>query len=62
MSDRQPPIPGLEMVPASLLQGTRHPQKSSAQPVEELRLIKKRITSLEMEFSILKIQLEKDYA
>jgi len=61
VSDKQPPIPGLEPAPGPLLMSYRSRRKATGWPEERVSL-ERRISALEVELSILKIQLEKEYA
>ena len=60
MPDRQLQIPGLEAAPLFLCR--KSTRKVSIPPADRVAFLEKRITSLEMELVILKIQMEKDYA
>ena len=62
MSDKQPPIPGLEPAPSPLLMSHRPRRKATGWPEERVGVLERRISALEVELSILKIQMEKDYA
>ena len=60
MPDKQLSIPGLEAAPFFLcLKSTR---EVSAPPADRVIFLEKRISSLDLELAILKIQMEQDYA
>ena len=50
VSDKQPPIPGLE------------PFYSLLSPPDRITFVEKRVAALELEIAILKIQMERAYA
>ena len=60
MPDRQLQIPVLEAAP--LILGLKSTRKVSIPPAYRITFLEKRISSLEMELAIFKIQIEKDYA
>lgn len=60
MSDKQLQIPGLESSPAPLC--LKPLRRIPAQPADWIAFLEKRIAALELELSLLKIQMEVDYA
>ena len=63
MSDKQLRIPGLETTPLLPLTMSSNPRRRPTdRPADRVAFLEKRITSLELELAILKIQMEKDYA
>ena len=62
MSNKQLPIPGLEPSPLLMTMSYNRRRKSSGYSADRLTVLEKRITSLELELAILKIQMENDYA
>ena len=58
MSDKQLPIPGLEAPPFPLTMSYNPRRKPTGWPADRVRILEKRISSLEMELAILKIQVE----
>ena len=59
--DKQISIPGLEPLLSSPPSRSRRP-KRPAWPADQVAFLEKRISALEVDLSILKIQMEKDYA
>ncbi len=62
MPDKQLPIPGLEPSLFPLTMSYRPRRKPTSWPADRVSFLEKRISSLELELAILKIQMEKDYA
>jgi len=62
MTSNQPPIPGLEASSFPLLISYNPRRKATGWPNERIGYLEKRISALEVELAILKIQMEKDYA
>jgi len=62
MPDKQLPIPGLEPSPLPLTMSYNPHRKPTGRPADRVKFLEKRISSLELELAILKIQMEKDYA
>ena len=63
MSDKQLSIPGLETTPLLPLMMSYNPRrKPTGRPADPVTFLEKRITSLELDLAILKIQMENDYA
>jgi len=60
--DKQLSIPGLEPSPLFLTMSYNPRPKPAGWSVDRVRFLEKRISSLELELAILKIQMEKNYA
>jgi len=60
--DKQLPIPGLEPEVLPLMMSYNPRRKPTGRPADPVTFLEKRIASLELELTILKIQMEKDYA
>jgi len=60
--DKQLSIPGLETPLLPLTMSYNPRRKPTGRPADRVTFLEKRITSLELELAILKIQMEKDYA
>ena len=62
MPDKQLSIPGLEVSLGPLTMSYTPRRKPSSWPADRITFLEKRIASLEMELSILKIQMELGHA
>lgn len=62
MLDKQLQIPGLELPTNPLLMSYNPRRKNNGWPADRIAFLEKRIAALELELSLLKIQMEVDCA